>query len=61
MEPENGGLEDDFAFQLDDFYIFRFHVNFQGCTLPKINISSVGGMPKQKDRLPTLIFQGFCF
>ena len=30
MERKNGGLEDDFPFQLDDF---RFHVKFQGCMI----------------------------
>ena len=30
MEPKNGGLEDDFPFQLDDF--LRFHVHFHGCS-----------------------------
>ena len=29
MEPKNGGWEDDFPFR---WVIFRFHVNFQGCT-----------------------------
>ena len=30
MEPQNGGLEDHFPFQLDDF---MFHVSFPGCRL----------------------------
>ncbi len=30
MEPKNGGLEDDFPFQLG---YFRFHVDFQGCMM----------------------------
>ena len=29
MEHKNGGLEDDFPFQLSDVY--RFHLNFRGC------------------------------
>ena len=27
MEPQNGGLEDDYS----TWQIFRFHVKFQGC------------------------------
>ena len=33
LEPENGGLEDDFPVQFGEFWcLFRFHANFQGCT-----------------------------
>jgi len=45
MEPKNGGLEDDFPFQLGDFYVPA--VNFQGCIL--YHLIFIGQQPPQKN------------
>ena len=49
-------MEDDFP----DFNLvmFRFHVNFQGCTLPKTNVKSLEHRPSQKE---TIVFQQSIF